>query len=285
MTAHRRTDADQWRLDEGEIELDGVVTSVDVRIPGGSITVAVTDGPPRVVVGETRGGPVLVTFLGGVVTVRQPGHDGVDALEDIVESFLGAVGVGRDRGRRASVTVLVPAPVPAMARSVTAEVMFSGIDEATADTVSGEVTVSRLGRSLRVNTVSGAAWAADIEGSVSLKTVSAPATVARSRLDELRIQTVSGDVAVDAALRAGAHSFRSVSGDLALRADLPDGFALDATTVSGRVVCGVGDPQEAARPGVRRVAAGIGAGGAHLSTHTVSGDVTVLSRSAPAGAA
>jgi putative adhesin len=281
MTAHQRTDIDQWTVDEGEIELDGAVTSVDVRVPGGSITVAVCDGPPRVVVADTRRGPVTVTIAGGELTVRQPGREGVDALGDMLESFLGALGMGGDRGRRASVTVLLPTPVPTMARSVTAEVMFSGLDDASADTVSGEVTVSRLRRSLRVNTVSGAVWTADIDGSVSLKTVSAPATVARGRLDELRIQTVSGDVAVDAALGSGSHGFQSVSGDLALRADFPAGFALDATTVSGRVVCGIGDPQEVVRPGARRVTAGLGAGGARLGTRTVSGDVTLLPRTGP----
>lgn len=277
MTGYR-TDVDEWTVEEGEIVLEGRVDSVDVRIPAGSVTVAVSDGPARVLVSETRGGPVSVALTGGALTVRQPGPEGVDALEDIVGSFLGAVGLGRDRGRRAAVTVLVPAPVPAVARTVGAEVTFSGIDDAAADTVTGEVTVSRARRSLRVNTVSGAVWAADLEGAVSVKTVSAPATVARSRLDELRAQTVSGDIAVDATLRGGAHTFRSVSGDLSLRAEFPDGMALEATTVSGRVVCGVGQPQEAARPGGRRVTAAAGAGGARLATRTVSGDVTLVSR-------
>jgi hypothetical protein len=284
MTASQRAQGDHWSVDGGEVVLDGPVSAVEVRVPSGSITVAVTDGPPRVLVDDVRGGPVSIAHSGGALVVRHPGREGVDAVEEVLGSFLGAVGLGSSR-RRASVTVLLPGPAPVTARSVGAEVMFSGVDEATADTVAGDVTVSRLRRSLRVAAVSGSVWAADVEGAVWVQTVSGSMTVARSRLDELRLRTVSGDAAVDGALHAGAHAFQSVSGDLALRADFPDGLALDAATMSGRVVCGVGDPEERSRPGGRRVTAAVGAGGARVTTHTLSGDVTLLSRSAPVGVA
>jgi len=269
-------DLADWTIEDGEVTLDAPVTGVDIRVPGGSVTVAVADGPPRVAVADAVGGAVTVRHVGGLLTVRQHGPEGVEAVDDIAGSLLAAFGLRPGGGRRATVTVLVPTPVRVAVRTLGGEVMFSGLEEATVDTVAGDVTISRHRGSLRVASINGGVQAAGIVGRVSATTVSGDVTIAGGDLAELRLHTVSGDAIVDVELREGNHAFQSVSGNLALRMLAPAGFDLDATSVAGHLSCAVGTPVDVSRPGLRRLRAIEGAGGAHFRSHTVSGDVAVL---------
>lgn len=277
MTGNPAADLADWTIEDGEVTLEPPVTGVDIRLPAGSITVAVTDGPPRVGVADVVGGPVKIRLVGGVITVRQHGPEGADAVDDIAGSLLAAFGVRRGRGRRATVTVLVPSPVRVAVRTVGGEVMFSGLEEATVDTVAGDVTISRHRGSLRVATVSGGVQAAGVVGQASVTTVNGDVTIAGGDLRELRIHTVAGDATIDVELREGSHAFNSVSGNMAMRAVAPDGLDLDATTINGHLSCAVGNPVQDDRPGIRRLRATEGQGGARFRSHTVSGDVAVLS--------
>jgi len=283
MTDTPTTDIADWTIDDGEIELHSPVMSVDVRIPEGAITVAVAPGPPRVLVSHVEGGPVLVHQEGGALTIRQPGPVGPDAVEGLVGSLIGAFG-GRRRGdRRADVLVVVPTAIAVVARTVSATAMFSGMHDASIDTVSGDVTVSGSSGSLRVHTVSGEVEAASVDGRLSVNTVSGDVTIAGGRIDSFRGHTVSGDVVIDGALLAGDHAFRTVSGDLAMRLDVPDGFAIDATTTSGRLTCGlvtmtVDEPQRGFGVGMRRLRAQSRSGRARLKATSVSGDITIVGR-------
>jgi len=280
MTVYQQQAA-EWFLEDGQVELHDAVDEVLVRVPSGSVTVAVTDGPPRVLVEGAEGGPIVVAHTGGRLTVRQPGPEGTQAVDDLVGSMLGAAGWGRASHRRAEVTVLLPAPARAAVRTVGAEVMFSGVGAASAETVSGDVTVSRVRGATRVLTLSGAVQAAGIDGQLDVSTVTGDVTIAGGRLSGFRVRTVSGDVAVDAELGAGDHGFRAVSGNLALRIFTPDGLDLDASSFSGSLVCSVGRLEDLSRPGLRRVRARDGNGGARFRSTSVSGDLTVMAR--PAG--
>jgi len=268
----------QWSLEDGQVELHDAVDDVLVRVPSGSVAVAVTDGPPRVLVEGAEGGPVVVTHAGGRLTVRQPGPEGSEAVDDLVGSLFGAAGLHPGGRRRAEVTVLLPVPARVAVRTVGAEVMFSGVGGASAETVSGDVTVSRVRGATRVLTLSGAIQAAGIEGRMDVSTVTGDVTIAGGRLSGFRVRTVSGDVAVDAELFAGEHGFRAVSGNLALRILTPDGLDLDASSFSGSLVCSVGQLEDLSRAGLRRVRARDGNGGARFRSTSVSGDLTVMAR-------
>ena len=74
----------------------------------------------------------------------------------------------------------------------------------------------------------------------------------------------------------------SVSGNLALRMDESAGLDIDAKSVSGAVQCGIGTPTDHSGPGQRRTRMVTGDGSARLRVQTVSGDVTVVARPAPA---
>jgi hypothetical protein len=275
------TAGSHWTLEEGEIELEGDIHTVDVRVPNGSVTVAVTDGPPRVSVEAVIGPPVLVIEDGGgALTVRQPAPEGPEILEDLVGSVIGALAGPRGPRsavrRSATVTVLLPRLRRATVRGVGTSVMLSGVDAGSVDVVSGDVTVSRTGSSLSVRTVSGQLQAADVVGRVNVTTVSGDVTMARGRFTELRAHTVSGDFVIDAALGAGEHAFRSVSGNLALRTDAPAGLDLEAVAISGSVTCKMAPATSEGGPGYRRTRVRTGGAGAHLRVNTVSGDVTVM---------
>jgi len=276
----------EWYLeDPAELALEAVPAALEAAIVAGTLTVAVSDGPPRVVVDAVRGGPLVVTEEHGRLTIRHThGRDdlaggGVLAMVDgVIDAVLGSGG-----GRRyAEVAVLVPAPCEARLKSRSGDIVVSGLGVVTTETVSGRTTVRAVGGRLRASTVSGEIEVAGVTGLAWLKTVSGDVTVAGGRLDELAAHTVSGNVVMDADLAPGTHTFNSVSGDLALRLREDAGLDLEGSSVSGMVRCSVGVPAEDIRPGKRRWHAVTGDGSARLRTRTVSGDVTILTR--PAGA-
>jgi hypothetical protein len=280
----------EWQiLDDGEVALEGAIEAIDAHLVGGSLSVAVTDGPPRVLVSDVRGGPVAITQTGGTVTIRHLGggaeyHTGSAPgwVSGVLETVIGGIFGGVSR--HADVAVLVPAPVRASARTTSAEILLSGVVDASAETVSGALTATGVGGSLRLTSVSGAVAASAIDGRLWLKSVSGEMTVAGARLTELSAHTVSGDVVIDAELGEGTHTFRGVSGGLALRVDPSTPLDLDATTVSGALSCSLGEPEDLSRPGSRRLRVHAGDGRARLRCHTVSGDLTVLGRDATVSA-
>lgn len=276
----------EWEIsDPGQVALDGVVEAVDAHLIRGSLSVAVGDGPPRIVLGSVRGAPVLIRQIGGVVSISQPSVSTRPGFIDAVfEGVYGLLG-GRSMARYAEVVVLVPGPVRVAAKTTSADILLAGMVDSSAETVSGAITASAVQRSLRLSSVSGDIAAADVGGRLWLKTVSGDVTVAGARLTELSAHTVSGEVVVDADLEEGTHTFRGVSGGLALRLDADAGLDLDATTVSGTLSCALGKVTEASRPGSRRLRVDAGDGRARLRCHTVSGDLTVVSRAPSVDAA
>ncbi|MHB8464624.1 MAG: DUF4097 family beta strand repeat-containing protein, partial [Acidimicrobiales bacterium] len=244
----------EWEItDPGEIALEGPVESIDAHLVRGALSVAVTEGPPRIVVGDVRGAPLIVRQVGGMVTVTHPALSSRSGLLDTMfESLSGLLG-GRSTVRSAEVAILVPAPVRAAAKTTSAEVLFSGVIDSSVETVSGAITVSAAQRSLRLTSVSGDIAGAGVHGRLWLKTVSGEVTIVGATLTELSAHTVSGDVVIDADLEEGTHTFRGVSGGLALRVDPGAGIDLDASTVSGTLSCAVGERTEVTRPGGHRL--------------------------------
>jgi hypothetical protein len=73
----------------------------------------------------------------------------------------------------------------------------------------------------------------------------------------------------------GTYDITTVSGSVGLRTTSEPSVAVDATTVSGRVVSDFGLDWDG-RPGRKRLMQTIGDGGARLWVKTVSGDLRVL---------
>jgi DUF4097 and DUF4098 domain-containing protein YvlB len=283
----------EWEIvDEGEIILDGPIDWVDAKIASGALSVAVTDGPARVVVGGVSGGPIVVSEDGSGLRIRheRPTHDewphrhDYDNAGRIVESVLGSI---RDMigmigvGRSAEVSVLLPVPAIVRARTASADLLVSGTRDATLTAASGSITASHIAGAINIKTASGDIACANVTGRLYANTASGEVAVTRAVLDELRANSVSGDILVDADLGAGEHSMRSVSSDLLLRVDPGDGIDIDASTVSGNLACAFGTPMQDQWPGgKRRLRVQTGNAATHLICHTVSGDLTVVGRAA-----
>ncbi len=263
----------EWEItDPGEVVLEPGIEGVDVRLANGSLGIAVADGPPRLLVAAIEGPPLMVSQQGATLVIH---HTEGPWMESLLNNIVGMVLGGR---RTAEVTLVVPQPVRVVARTTTADVLVSGVIDSIVETVSGAITASNIRQSLRLTTVSGNIAAADIGDRLALKTVSGEVTIAASSLTELTAHTVSGDMVVDADLGAGMHTFRGVSGGLALRVPAEADLDIEATTVSGAVASSVGEVTITRRPGSQRMRALAGEGRARLRCHTVSGDLTVVAR-------
>jgi hypothetical protein len=280
----------EWEIeDEAEIHPEGPIEWIDARLVGGALSIAVTDGPPRIVIGSVRGGPVVISEHDGVLRIQHRSGSGNDWWPDdgrqdtiggIVDHVLGGIrgALGMFGSRAAEVSILVPGPVRTTVHTTSADILAAGVTESRIETISGSITASGVTGWLELKSVSGNIAAAHVSGRLWIRTVSGEVTIARASLSELHAKSVSGDVLVDADLSAGSHSLRGVSADMLLRVDPGDGIDLDATTVSGALACAFGDPVDEGRPGQRRLRVHTGDGGARLVCHTVSGDLTVVGR-------
>ena len=118
-------------------------------------------------------------------------------------------------------------------------------------------------------TVSGTVDGDNLTGSASVNSVSGMVTLQRSSLPDVKINTVSGDIALD--LTSGSSRIRSnsVSGDVTVRAPL-SGFDVEANTASGSIVVDG-----------RQLLKGFGGGSKGHERSVTSARVTVRWRSRP----
>ncbi len=148
----------------------------------------------------------------------------------------------------------------------------------TGSMVSGDVEVTGLAGRVEANSVSGDVAVRQVRGDVSARSVSGDATLERVDGQEVRGNSVSGEVAFTGPIHAdGRYEFRSVSGDLTLRVEGSLDARISLSTVSGDVesdfpiTIGGGG-----RFGRRNREFTVGNGGARLELGTVSGDFRLL---------
>lgn len=135
-------------------------------------------------------------------------------------------------------------------------------------TVSGDVTVRAPAEETRVASVSGDVTVRGVRGDVRGESVSGDVTLSGGLLRKLDLETVSGDLDVDAELAADCEvSVETLSGNVRLTVPkLPDG-EVDMETFSG-------DLTSAFAPGVRGKELHHGGGGkASVSLSSFSGDI------------
>ena len=164
---------------------------------------------------------------------------------------------------------------------VSADAIVSGIsaDRTAVKSVSGDVTLDGVRSDITAQTVSGDLESRRLAGTLRFTTVSGDLTVVRGETDQVKAETVSGDLTLDLdLLRRRPIDVCSVSGDLTVR--MPD---------DGRAHGGRQDHERVARQRLLRRplraqarqvldAPAVGDGDGRLSAKTVSGDVTLLRR-------
>src|SRR3954471_19933335 len=266
----------QWRIEKPQsLDLEGV-RRLEVRMVAGNIDVVgrtedAESGAAQVEVSELEG-PLTVTLENGTLTIV---HERLTwgGIFDWVGS----------RKASATVSVSVPHTCPVELGVVSADAVVSGIEapRTAVKSVSGDVTLDGVRSDISAQTVSGDLESRQLAGTLRFKTVSGDLTVVRGETDQVKAETVSGDLTLDLDLLAGGRiDVSSVSGDLTVRMPESVGLTVDVKTMSGSLDSAFSGVQSERRPGKSSMRGTVGDGDGRLSAKTVSGDVTLLRRAA-----
>jgi DUF4097 and DUF4098 domain-containing protein YvlB len=262
--------------DSLELDLENA-DRVVVSIVAGEVTVTAGDRT-HVEVRRESGDKVHIRHGDGLVHVAQP--DPTTSGFDRIMNLFGT-------GRRQRCTVAITAPPTAKIdiRTVSAPIVASGFDGGSKiKSVSGDVTLSKLGTKVDVKTVSGDVDAKDISDDLKLKAVSGDLSVVDGVCRHVDAKAVSGDVLLDLDLDpTGTYDVTTVSGSVSMRTKGDLNLTVDAKSISGAFLSDFGGDWYR-EPGRRSLHHTIGNGGARLWVKTVSGDLRLI-RGREAGAA
>ena len=253
--------------------MPGRPADVRVTLDRECVDVVTHDDSPtaRVEVTEVEGLPLVVSLDGGTLKVTHGKDSDENVLNMLRRTF---ESIGRTRVR---VSISVPLETRTAVSTVTAAALVSGVRAGVkANTVSGTLTLSDLHGDLDLNTVSGNVECHGLEGPLTVNAVSGTVTVQGSDLPTVRINTVSGDIALDLTTARSHVKSNSVSGDVTVRAPLT-GFDVVGNTASGQVVV---DGRQVTRDGGHGYAKGghirEGDGALEIKANAVSGNIVVL---------
>jgi hypothetical protein len=266
----------EWTVEKPQtIDVDEPVSELAVRIVAGHVDV--------VPVEEATGARIEITELGDA-PLQVSIDDGVLTIQHERLSWDGILGwLRNDRKperRRAVVSVAVPAGCTAHIGVVSADAVIAGISGwVKVRCVSGDVILDEVTGEVDVESVSGDIEARRLNGDLSLMSVSGGLTVVDGRSGVVRVQSVSGDVALDLQPeRALDVKVSTVSGDVTVRLPGEAGAQVDMSSTSGELACAFDGLDLKKKPGSHRLSGSIGDGAGALHGRTVSGRVALLAR-------
>jgi DUF4097 and DUF4098 domain-containing protein YvlB len=150
-------------------------------------------------------------------------------------------------------------------------------------TSSGDLRLKDLGGTVLANSASGDVTIVGLEGKLAVRTASGNIKTRDTNLDEVNVQTASGDVELDfVELPPRDINIVAVSGDLTIYAPYDARFTLQTRTVSGSLSCGF--PREKAdykASNKRETTLDINGGGNRIGVTSVSGDISIRPRKVP----
>ncbi|MGW7469621.1 DUF4097 family beta strand repeat-containing protein [Streptomyces xantholiticus] len=263
-----------WEVAEPQkLAFDDPLTTLNVRIVGGTVNVVGTDeGSTRLEISEVEGPPLIVTRNGSTLTV---------AYEDLPwKGFLKWLDPKGHR-RSAVVSVAVPAETAVEVGVVGAGAVVSGVRGATVVRgVSGDTTLVGLSGDIRADTVTGSLEAQSVTGGLRYHSVSGDLTVIDGAGASVRADSVSGDMVIDLDPGGQPTDIRltTVSGEVAIRLPHPADARVDANTASGVVSNAFDDLRVSGQWGAKRITGTLGAGTGTLKATTVSGALALLRR-------
>ncbi|MFE7119045.1 DUF4097 domain-containing protein [Streptomyces sp. NPDC057654] len=278
----------EWSLDAPrKLTFEGPVTTLNVRLVGGTVNVVGSDsGPARLELSAIDGPPLTVTHLGGELTVT---------YDDLSWKYFLKWFAPSGARRNAHVTLTVPTDTRVQVGVVEASAVVSGVSGRTdVRGVTGDTTLVGLTGEVRADTVSGRLEAQSLSGDLRFNSVNGDLTLIESGGGGVKADSVSGDMVVD--LSPGTKDARidltTVSGEVAIRLPSAADAEVDANTASGAVSNAFDDLRVSGQWGAKRITGRLGAGSGKLKVTTVSGSVALLRRppsddpaDSPAGAA
>jgi hypothetical protein len=229
--------AQEWQIDGPKVLDIGneneTVGKLRLAMVGGRVDIVTHDDSPtaRLEVHEVSGPPLLVDWDGWTLKISHVKEkDG--NLWDNIKSL------GLDQGkRRARISLSVPATTDISASTVSAEALINGARaKVKTNTVTGSLTLDDIVGDVDANTVSGDIECHGLEGDFKGNSVSGALTVQASRLRQIRLNTVSGDITLDLTHGGAQIQSNSVSGDVTVRIPQGGGYDVAARTASGHIV-------------------------------------------------
>jgi hypothetical protein len=165
------------------------------------------------------------------------------------------------------------------ASSVSGEIVVTNVARRIEiSTVSGDLTLSRAAGDIRLESVNGDVSADELSGDLAFETVSGEIDLRRSRLDGIRMNSVSGDLFYDGPFSpTGTYRFESHSGNVEFVLAANIGAVLALETYSGRISS---DFPLTLQPGQttnrnHRMEFTLGQGGTRISAESFSGNITI----------
>jgi DUF4097 and DUF4098 domain-containing protein YvlB len=274
-----------WQVDDHKVIEVGSeqdpVRRLRVGLVGGRVDVVAHDDPEgRLEVHSVDGRPLEVSWEGGTLAISHPQARWDKLLTGLADTLKGEPWSFKDT---AQLSVAVPRGVTVQIGTVSAEGVVASItDHVELRTVSGAFTLDGVTGSVVARTVSGTVEARGQVGDMRMDSVSGSFTVQSDGAPTLAAKTVSGSLSVDAVAAPLSIAFSSVSGGLVLRQADRTGYDVDLRSVSGHVV--VGGQQVTGYGSVKHQRHDPGAT-MRVKASTVSGDITLLSASAPTASA
>ncbi|ARI52306.1 MULTISPECIES: DUF4097 family beta strand repeat-containing protein [Streptomyces] len=272
MAVSKRTVAEPQKL-----AFDDPVTALQVRVVGGTVNVVGTDEPgARLEVSAVEGPPLLVTYEDGRLTV---------AYEDLPwQDLLRWLDPG-GRRRSAVVSLTVPAAASVEVGVVGAGAVVSGIEGRTdVRGITGDITLVGLSGAVRGDSVSGSLEAQGVTGDLRFHSVAGDLTVVDGAGASVRAESISGDMVLDVEPSAAAADrptdirLTTVSGEIAIRLPHPADARVEANTASGAVSNAFEDLRVGGQWGAKKITGTLGAGTGTLKATTVSGSIALLRR-------
>jgi len=185
----------------------------------------------RLEVHEVTGPPLMVSWDGWSLKISHVKEDSGSWWDSMMS-------LGQDKGRRrARISLSVPVTTDINATTVSAEALINGARaKVKANTVTGSLTLDDIVGDVDANTVSGDIECHGLEGDFKGNSVSGALTVQASRLRQIRLNTVSGDITLDLTNGGAQIQSNSVSGDVTVRIPQGGGYDVAARTASGHIV-------------------------------------------------
>jgi hypothetical protein len=268
--------AQEWQIDGPKVlDIGGENESVGklkLGLVAGRVDIVTHNDSPtaRLEVHEVVGQPLKVTWDGWTLKISQV-MDKDGNLWESVKSF------GQDKGKRsARVSISVPSTTDINASTVSAEALINGVRASVkANTVSGSLTLDDIVGDVFANTVSGEIECHALEGDFRGNSISGALTVQASRLAQIKLNTVSGDITLDLTDGRAQIQSNSVSGDVTVRIPQGGGYDVVAHTASGHVVID-GQSMNSNAPYQRGGQLTDGDKALVIKANSVSGNVVVL---------
>lgn len=144
------------------------------------------------------------------------------------------------------------------------------------NSVSGDVRVEGHSDKLDVNTVSGDVHVQRVGHDATAQTVSGNVTLTAQSLRKLVVDTVSGDIDIQAGLTTDATArMHSMSGDIRLTLDGRPDAELAAKSMSGDIHSAFGKVDSSGYGPGTRLSHTLGAGSGHIRLESLSGDIDI----------